>query len=91
MAGVNLVHVPYRGSGPALVDLLAGQVQVSFPSMPSSIEYVRAGRLRALAVTTATRSEASPDLPTVGEFVSGYEASGWFGIGAPKAGHRSAC
>ena len=84
MAGVNLVHVPYRGSGPALVDLLAGQVQVSFPSMPSSIEYVRAGRLRALAVTTATRSEASPDLPTVGEFVSGYEASGWFGIGAPK-------
>ena len=62
MAGVNLVHVPYRGAGPALVDLLAGQVQVSFPSMPSSIEYVRAGKLRALAVTTATRSEALPDL-----------------------------
>jgi len=84
MAEVNLVHVPYRGSGPALVDLLAGQVQVSFPSMPSSIEYVRAGKLRALAVTTATRSEALPDLPTVGESVPGYEASGWFGIGAPK-------
>jgi tripartite-type tricarboxylate transporter receptor subunit TctC len=84
MAGVNLVHVPYRGSGPALVDLLAGQVQVSFPSMTSSIEYVRAGKLRALAVITATRSEALPDIPTVGEFLPGYEASAWYGIGAPR-------
>ena len=85
MAGVNLVHVPYRGAGPALVDLLAGQVQVMFAFMSSSIEYVRAGKLRALAVTTATRSDALPDIPTVGEFVPGYEASGWFGVGAPKA------
>jgi tripartite-type tricarboxylate transporter receptor subunit TctC len=85
MAGVNLVHVPYRGAGPALVDLLAGQVQVMFAFMTSSIEYVRAGRLRALAVTTATRSEALPDVPSVGEFVAGYEASGWFGVGAPRA------
>ena len=84
MAGVNLVHVPYRGAGPALVDLLAGQVQVGFPSMPSSIEYVRAGKLRALAVTSATRSDALPDIPTVGEFLPGYEASALYGIGAPK-------
>jgi tripartite-type tricarboxylate transporter receptor subunit TctC len=84
MSGVHLVHVPYRGAGPALVDLLGGQVQVMFASMSSSIEYVRAGRLRALAVTTATGSEALPDLPTVGEFVPGYEASFWTGIGAPK-------
>jgi len=84
MGGVNLVHVPYRGSGPALIDLLAGQVQVSFPSMTSSIEYVRAGKLRALAVTTATRSDALQDIPTVGEFVAGYEASAWYGIGAPR-------
>ena len=85
MAGVNMVHVPYRGSGPALIDLLAGQVQVGFDPMPASIEYIRAGRLRALAVTTATRSEALPDVPTVSEFVPGYEASGWFGLGAPKS------
>jgi tripartite-type tricarboxylate transporter receptor subunit TctC len=84
MAGVNVVHVPYRGAGPALVDLLAGQVQVGFPSMPSSIEYVRAGKLRALAVTSATRSDALPDIPTVGEFLPGYEASASYGIGAPK-------
>ena len=84
MAGVNLVHVPYRGAGPALVDLLAGQVEVGFPSMPSSIEYVRAGKLRALAVTSATRSDALPDIPTVGEFLPGYEASASYGIGAPK-------
>ena len=84
MAGVNLVHVPYRGAGPALVDLLAGQVQVGFPSMPSSIEYVRAGKLRALAVTSATRSDALRDIPTVGEFLPGYEASASYGIGAPK-------
>jgi tripartite-type tricarboxylate transporter receptor subunit TctC len=85
MAGVDMVHVPYRSAGPALTDLLGGQVQVMFPSTVSSIEYVRAGRLRALAVTTATRSETLPDLPTVGEFVPGYEASTWFGVGAPQA------
>jgi tripartite-type tricarboxylate transporter receptor subunit TctC len=84
MAGVNLVHVPYRGAGPALTDLLGGQVQVCFPPMPGSIEYIKSGRLRALAVTGATRSEVLPDIPTVSEFVAGYEASTWFGIGAPK-------
>jgi tripartite-type tricarboxylate transporter receptor subunit TctC len=84
MTGVNMVHVPYRGGGPALTDLLAGQVQVFFPPMVVPIEQVRAGKLRALAVTTATRSEALPDIPTLGEFVSGYEASVWFGLGAPK-------
>jgi len=85
MAGVNMVHVPYRGIAPALNDLLDGQVQVAFASTPSSIEYIRAGRLRALAVTTMSRAEALQDIPTVGEFVPGYEASAWFGIGAPKA------
>jgi tripartite-type tricarboxylate transporter receptor subunit TctC len=84
MSGVRLVHVPYRGAGPALVDLLGGQVQVMFASMSSSIEYVRAGRLRALAVTTATRSSVLPDIPMISEFVPGYEASFWTGIGAPK-------
>ncbi|TMJ47092.1 MAG: tripartite tricarboxylate transporter substrate binding protein [Alphaproteobacteria bacterium] len=83
MAGVDMVHVAYRGSPPALTDLLAGQVQIMFSPMSSSIEYVRAGKLRALAVTTATRSEALPNIPTVAEFVPGYEASGWFGIAAP--------
>ena len=84
MAGVNLVHVPYRGAGPALTDLLGGQVQVYFPSTPASIEYIRAGRLRALAVTAETRLDVLPDIPTVAEFVSGYEASFWFGVGVPK-------
>jgi tripartite-type tricarboxylate transporter receptor subunit TctC len=84
MVGVNMVHVPYRGGGPALTDLLGGQVQVMFPGTVASIEYIRAGRLRVLAVTTATRSEALPGIPTMGEFVPGYEASQWFGIGAPK-------
>jgi tripartite-type tricarboxylate transporter receptor subunit TctC len=84
MTGVNLVHVPYRGAGPALVDLLAGQVQVYFTTMPASIEYVRAGKFRALAVTTATRSEALPGIPTMGEFVPGYEATTWYGVGVPK-------
>jgi len=83
--GVKMVHVPYRGNAPALTDLLAGQVQVMFADTPSSLEHIRAGKLRPLAVTTATRSEALPDLPTVGDFVPGYEASGWFGIGAPKS------
>jgi tripartite-type tricarboxylate transporter receptor subunit TctC len=84
MAGVDMVHVPYRGGGPAVTDLIAGQVQVMFATTVESIGYIRAGRLRALAVTTATRSEELPDIPTVAEFVPGYEASGWFGIGAPK-------
>jgi tripartite-type tricarboxylate transporter receptor subunit TctC len=84
MAGVDMMHVPYRGSPPALTDLLAGQVQVMFSPMSSSIEYVKGGKLRALAVTTAKRSATLPDLPTVGEFVPGYEATGWFGVGAPS-------
>ncbi len=84
MAGVNLIHVPYRGAPQALTDLLAGQVQVSFDPLPAAIEFIKSGKLRALAVTTATRSEALPDIPTVGEFVPGYEASGWNGLGAPK-------
>jgi tripartite-type tricarboxylate transporter receptor subunit TctC len=77
-------HVPYRGGAPAITDLIGGQVQVMFSVMTDSIEYVRAGKLRALAVATATRSEALPDIPTVGEFVPGYEASAFFGVGAPK-------
>ena len=84
MTGVDLVHVPYRGAAPALTDLLGGQAQVMFPGMPGSIEYIRAGQLRALAVTTETRSEALPDIPTVSDFVPGYESSQWFGVGAPK-------
>jgi tripartite-type tricarboxylate transporter receptor subunit TctC len=84
MTGVNMVHVPYRGGGPALTDLLAGQVQVFFPPMVVPIAQVKAGKLRALAVTTATRSEALPDIPTVGDFVPGYEANVWFGLGAPN-------
>jgi tripartite-type tricarboxylate transporter receptor subunit TctC len=84
MAGVNMTHVPYRGEALALTDLLGGQVQVMFGTMPASIEYIRAAKLRPLAVTTASRAEALPDIPTVGEFVAGYEASGWQGLGAPK-------
>src|SRR5262245_9760209 len=84
MSGVDIVHVPYRSGGPALTDLLGGQVQVYFGSTVSSIEYVRAGKLRVLAVTTATRMEALPDVPTMAEFVPGYEATSWVGIGAPK-------
>ena len=84
MTGVNMLHVPYRGSAPALTDLLGGQVQVLFDPMPSSIGYIKAGQLRALAVTSATRMDALQDIPTVGEFVSGYEASLWNGFGAPK-------
>jgi tripartite-type tricarboxylate transporter receptor subunit TctC len=84
MTGINMVHVPYRGGGPALVDLLSGQVQVMFPTMSSSIEYVRAGKLGALAVTSATPSEALPQIPTVSDFVPGFEATFWTGIGAPK-------
>jgi tripartite-type tricarboxylate transporter receptor subunit TctC len=84
MTGVNMVHVPYRGGGPALTDLLGGEVQVYFPGTVSSIEYIKTGRLRALGVTTTTRSDALLDIPTVDEFVPGYEASGWFGVGAPR-------
>jgi tripartite-type tricarboxylate transporter receptor subunit TctC len=84
MTGVNMLHVPYRGGAPAMTDLLGGQVDVYFGTISESIEYIRAGRLRALAVTTATRSEVLPDIPTLGEFVPGYEASGWQGIGAPR-------
>jgi tripartite-type tricarboxylate transporter receptor subunit TctC len=84
MTGVNIQHVPYRGAAPALTDLIAGQVQLYFVTTPASIDYIRTGKLRALAVTTATRSEALPDIPSVGEFVPGYEASAWWGVGAPK-------
>src|ERR1700747_1971651 len=84
MAGANMVHVPYRGQPSALTDLLGGQVQVDFATMPPSIEYIRAGKLRALAVTSATRSEALPDVPTVAEYVPGDEASAVYGCGAPK-------
>jgi tripartite-type tricarboxylate transporter receptor subunit TctC len=84
MTGVNLVVVAYRGGGPALVDLLGGQMQVMFEPTVAALEFIRSGKLRALAVTTATRSEVLPDIPTVSEFVPGYEASQWYGIGAPK-------
>jgi tripartite-type tricarboxylate transporter receptor subunit TctC len=84
MVGISLVHAPYRGNGPALTDLLGGQVELMFPTSPSVVEYVKSGRLRGLAVTTASRSETLPDVPTVSEFVPGYEVSGLYGIGAPK-------
>ena len=84
MTGIDMQHVPYRGNGPALTDLLGGQVQIMFDTMPAAIGYVRAGQLRALAVTTATRSEALPDIPTVGEYVPGYEASSLYGVAAPS-------
>jgi tripartite-type tricarboxylate transporter receptor subunit TctC len=85
MTGIDMLHVPYRGGAPALTDLMSGQVQVYFGPITASIEHIKAGRLRALAVTTATRSEVLPDIPTVGEFVPDYEASTWYGVGAPKA------
>ena len=84
LSGVNLVQVSYRGGGPAFIDLLGGQVQVMFVGFTELIGYIKADKLRALAVTTAARSLALPDIPTVGEFVAGYEASGWFGVGAPR-------
>jgi tripartite-type tricarboxylate transporter receptor subunit TctC len=83
MTGVDMVHVPYRGAAPALTDLLSGRVQAMFPGLVSSIEYVKAGKLRALAVTSAARSAALPDIPTVADTVPGYEASTWYGVGAP--------
>ena len=85
MAGIDLIHVPYRGTGPAITDLLGGQVQVMFGSAPSSVQYIKAGQLRALAVTSPNRLETLPDVPTVAETVPGYEASQWYGIGVPKA------
>jgi tripartite-type tricarboxylate transporter receptor subunit TctC len=84
MAGVNMTHVPYRGAAPALIGLIGGQVQVLFIPLLSSIEYIKAGKLRALAVNTATRQQALPDIPTVGDFVPGYDANSWTGIAAPK-------
>jgi len=84
MAGIDMVHVPYRGGAPALTDMLGGQVQVMFDNLPTSIEYIRAGKLRPLAVTSATRSELLPEVPTVADFVPGYESSAWYGVGAPK-------
>jgi tripartite-type tricarboxylate transporter receptor subunit TctC len=84
MTGVRMVHVAYRGDGPAMTDLIGGQVQVGFATMTASIQHIRADRLRALAVTTAARSQALPDIPTVADFIPGYEASSWFGIAAPK-------
>ena len=84
MTGVNMVHVTYRGAAPALNDLFGGHVQAYFGAAPASIEYIRSGMLRALAVTTAMRSEALPEIPSVSEFVPGYEASAWYGVGAPK-------
>jgi tripartite-type tricarboxylate transporter receptor subunit TctC len=88
MAGVDMVHVPYRGEALALPDLISGQVQVYFAVMPASLGYIRAGKLRALAVTSATRQEALPDIPTVGEFLPGYEARGWYGVVVPKGAPR---
>jgi tripartite-type tricarboxylate transporter receptor subunit TctC len=85
MTGIKMLHVPYRGSAPALIDLLGGRVQVMFDNMTSSLEYIKAGSLRPLAVTTVARAQVLPDLPTVGDFVPGFEASATFGIGAPKA------
>ena len=84
MAGIDLLHVPYRGSGPMLTDLVRGQVQMAFDNLPASIEHIRAGKLRALAVATAMRSEVLPNVPTVGDFLPGYEASAWGGVGVPK-------
>jgi tripartite-type tricarboxylate transporter receptor subunit TctC len=84
MTGAHMVHVPYRGGPPALTDLIAGQVQVMFIGSIEVVEHIKAGKLLALAVTTATRSQVLPDLPALGDFVQGYESSGWFGIGAPK-------
>jgi tripartite-type tricarboxylate transporter receptor subunit TctC len=84
MAGVDLIHVPYRGQGPAMNDLLGGQLQVIFATTPGTTEYVQIGKLRALAVTTRARAEALPEVPTVADFVPGYESSQWYGVGAPK-------
>ena len=84
MAGIKMLHVPYRGQGPALTDLLGGQVQVLFVTTPGTTDYIRTGQLRGLAVTTANRAEVLPDVPTLGDFVPGYETSQWYGLGAPR-------
>jgi tripartite-type tricarboxylate transporter receptor subunit TctC len=84
MTGINMIHVPYRGGAPALTDLLGGQVQVYFATVASSMAFINSGQLRALAVTTAMRSEALPDIPAIGEYLPGYEASSWYGLGAPR-------
>lgn len=84
MTGINMTHVPYRGSAPALTDMISGQVQVMFDNIPTSIEHIRAGKLRALAVTGSARSELLPDIPTVADYIPGYEASAWYGLGAPR-------
>src|SRR5260221_4419187 len=84
MTGIKMVHLPYRGAGPALIDLLGGQIEVMFATLPSSIGYIRGGKLRPLAVTFATRSDAVPDVPTVNDFVPGYDAGDWYGVGAAK-------
>jgi tripartite-type tricarboxylate transporter receptor subunit TctC len=84
MTGISVVHVPYRGSGPMVADLVGGQVQFAFDGISSSVEHIRSGRLRALGVSPAVRTDALPDVPTVSEFLPGYEASGWTGIGAPR-------
>jgi tripartite-type tricarboxylate transporter receptor subunit TctC len=84
VTGISLIHVPYRGGGPATVDLLGGQLHVMIGTLPQSVEYIRSGKLRALAVTTATRSSALPDVPSMSEFLPGYETSGWTGIGVPR-------
>jgi len=85
MTGIKMVHLPYRGAGPALIDLLGGQVEVMFATLPSSIGYIRGGKLRPLGVTLASRSDAAPEVPTISEFVPGYDAGDWYGIGAPRA------
>jgi tripartite-type tricarboxylate transporter receptor subunit TctC len=90
MTGCNMLHVPYKGAGPALVDLMAGQVQVLFDNLPSSAGHIKSGRLRALAVTSAARDPSLPNVPTVAETVPGYEATAWFGVGMPKATPRDA-
>jgi tripartite-type tricarboxylate transporter receptor subunit TctC len=84
MAGIDMLHVPYRGGAPALIDLLAGHVHVMFDTIPQGIEYIRDGKLRALAVTTATRSPVLPDIPSMSDFVPGFEAGSWWGVAAPK-------
>jgi tripartite-type tricarboxylate transporter receptor subunit TctC len=84
MTSIDMVHVPYRGAAPALTDMLGGQVQVMFDNVPTSLDHIRAGRLRPLAVTTATRLALLPDVPTVADFVPGYESSAWYGVGVPK-------
>src|SRR5262249_8929149 len=85
MTGVDLIHVPYRAAGPAITDLLGGQIQVTFTDMPASIEHFKAGKLRALAVSTESRSEALPEVPTISEFIPGFEGSQWTGLFAPKS------